>query len=101
MRGLIIDDVRAADRSAAGCSEITALRTDHAESVADPDARQIGVDEPAESNRSRRNRRPEILLRLRSPIAEMRAACRADDQRNWEKGLYLHHAIGGGTPRSM
>jgi RNA polymerase sigma factor (TIGR02999 family) len=104
MRGLIIDDVRRRrSQKRGGLFEITALRTDHAESVADPQTLiQIGdaLDELAEVE-------PDLaeIVDLKffcgfsfAEIAEMRGVSERTIQRNWEKGrLYLHHAIGGGA----
>lgn len=104
MRGLIIDDVRRRrSQKRGGLFEITALRTDHVESVADPQTLvQIGdaLDELAEVE-------PDLaeIVDLKffcgfsfAEIADMRGVSERTIQRNWEKGrLYLHHAIGGGT----
>jgi RNA polymerase sigma factor (TIGR02999 family) len=104
MRGLIIDDVRRRrSQKRGGLFEITALRTDHAESVADPQTLiQIGdaLDELAEVE-------PDLaeIVDLKffcgfsfAEIAEMRGVSERTIQRNWEKGrLYLHNAIGGGA----
>jgi len=100
MRGLIIDDVRRR-RSAkrGGLFALTALGTDHAYSVANPEAlTQIGdaLDELATVE-------PDLaeIVDLKFfcgfsfiEIAAMRGVSERTIQRNWEKGrLYLHHAI--------
>jgi RNA polymerase sigma factor (TIGR02999 family) len=100
MRGLIIDDVRRR-RSAkrGGLFALTSLGTDHADSVANPEAlMQIGdaLDELATVE-------PDLaeIVDLKFfcgfsfiEIAAMRGVSERTIQRNWEKGrLYLHHAI--------
>jgi RNA polymerase sigma factor (TIGR02999 family) len=101
MRGLIIDDVRRRrSHKRGGLYEITSLRTDHAESLADPTALvKIGdaLDELAKAE-------PELaeIVDLKffcgfsfAEIAAMRGLSERTIQRGWEKGrLYLHHAIG-------
>ena len=101
MRGLIIDDVRRRrSHKRGGLHEITSLRTDHVESVADPNAlEKIGdaLDELAKAE-------PELaeIVDLKffcgfsfAEIAAMRGVSERTIQRAWEKGrLYLHHAIG-------
>jgi len=101
MRGLIIDDVRRQRaQKRGGLFEITALRTIHAESVADPQALlRINdvLDELAEVDRELAE-----IIELKffcglsfAEIAAVRGVSERTIQRNWEKGrLYLHHALG-------
>jgi RNA polymerase sigma factor (TIGR02999 family) len=105
MRGLIIDDVRRQRaQKRGGLFEITALRTFHAESVADPQALlriNDALDELAEVE-------PELaeIIELKffcglsfAEIAAVRGVSERTIQRSWEKGrLYLHHAIGQPGP---
>jgi RNA polymerase sigma factor (TIGR02999 family) len=108
MRGLIIDEVRRKkSQKRGGLLEITSLGTDHAESVADPNALvRIGdaLDELSEVE-------PELaeIIDLKffcgfsfADIAAMRGVSERTIQRSWEKGrLYLHHAIGDARPLAM
>jgi RNA polymerase sigma factor (TIGR02999 family) len=101
MRGLIIDDVRRQrSQKRGGLFEITALRTLHAESVADPQALlriNDALDELAQVE-------PELaeIIELKffcglsfAEIGALRGVSERTIQRNWEKGrLYLHHALG-------
>ncbi|HMF95837.1 MAG TPA: ECF-type sigma factor [Vicinamibacterales bacterium] len=101
MRGLIIDDVRRQRaQKRGGLFEITALRTFHAESVADRHTLlriNDALDELAEVE-------PELaeVIELKffcglsfGEIAGLRGVSERTIQRHWEKGrLYLHHAIG-------
>src|SRR5262252_2610204 len=101
MRGLIIDDVRRhRSQKRGGLFEITALRTFHAESVADRHTLlriNDALDELAEVE-------PELaeVIELKffcglsfGEIAGLRGVSERTIQRHWEKGrLYLHHAIG-------
>lgn len=100
MRGLIIDDLRRQrSQKRGGLFEITALRTFHAESVADPHVLlriNDALDELAEVE-------PELaeVIELKffcglsfAEIAAVRGVSERTIQRSWEKGrLYLHHAI--------
>jgi len=100
MRGLIIDDVRRQrSQKRGGLFEITALRTFHAESVADRHTLlriNDALDELAEVE-------PELaeVIELKffcglsfAEIASLRGVSERTIQRHWEKGrLYLHHAI--------
>jgi RNA polymerase sigma factor (TIGR02999 family) len=101
MRGLIIDDVRRQrSQKRGGLFQITALRTFHAESVADAHSlEQISdaLDELAELE-------PDLaeVIELKffcglsfAEIAAVRGVSERTIQRKWEKGrLYLHHALG-------
>jgi RNA polymerase sigma factor (TIGR02999 family) len=101
MRGLIIDDVRRRrSQKRGGQFEITSLRTEHAESVADATtlARiSDALDELAEVEPGLAE-----VIDLKffcglsfAEIAAVRGVSERTIQRNWEKGrLYLHHAIG-------
>lgn len=105
MRGLIIDDLRRRrSQKRGGLFEITSLVTDHADSVADPNAlERIGdaLDELAAVE-------PDLaeIIELKffcgfsfTDIAAMRGVSERTIQRNWEKArLYLHHAIGDVPP---
>src|SRR4051812_11788070 len=105
MRGLIIDDVRRRrSEKRGGLFEITSLGSDHAVSVMTPHALVLisdALDELAEAD-------PDLaeIIDLKffcgfsfAEIAAMRGVSERTVQRNWEKGrLYLHHAIGAGTP---
>ena len=100
MRGLIIDDVRRRrSEKRGGLFHITSLDTNHAGSVASPQALiQISdaLDELAKVE-------PELaeIIELKffcgfsfAEIAAMRGVSERTIQRGWEKGrLYLHHAI--------
>jgi len=83
-----------------GLFEITSLRTDHAERLADPVALvriSDALDELADVE-------PELaeVIELKffcglsfAEIAAVKGVSERTIQRNWEKGrLYLHHAIG-------
>ena len=108
MRGLIVDDVRRQrSQKRGGLFEITALKTFHAESVADPNALlriNDALDELAEIE-------PELaeVIELKffcglsfAQIAAVRGVSERTIQRNWEKGrLYLHHAIGSAGSAGM
>jgi RNA polymerase sigma factor (TIGR02999 family) len=101
MRGLIIDDVRRQRaQKRGGLFKITALRTIHAESVADSDTLlriNDALDELADVE-------PELaeVIELKffcglsfAEVAALRGVSERTIQRNWEKGrLYLHHALG-------
>jgi RNA polymerase sigma factor (TIGR02999 family) len=103
MRGLIIDDVRRRrSQKRGGLFEITSLRTDHAESVADPVSLiriSDALDELAEVDPGLAE-----VIDLKffcglsfAEIAAVRGVSERTIQRSWEKGrLYLHHAIGDG-----
>jgi RNA polymerase sigma factor (TIGR02999 family) len=108
MRGLIVDDVRRQrSQKRGGLFEITALRTFHAESVADPTVLlriNDALDEFAEIE-------PELaqIVELKffcglsfAEIAALRGVSERTIQRNWEKGrLYLHHALGSAGSAGM
>jgi RNA polymerase sigma factor (TIGR02999 family) len=101
MRGLIVDDVRRRrSQKRGGLFEITSLRTDHAERLADPVSLiriSDALDELADVE-------PELaeVIELKffcglsfAEIAAVKGVSERTVQRNWEKGrLYLHHAIG-------
>lgn len=105
MRGLIIDDVRRRhSEKRGGLFQITSLDTEHAGSVASPNALiQISdaLDELAAVE-------PELaeIIELKffcgfsfAEIAAMRGVSERTIQRGWEKGrLYLHHAIDAARP---
>jgi RNA polymerase sigma factor (TIGR02999 family) len=105
MRGLIIDDARRhRSQKRGGLFEITALRTFHAESVADPHTLlriNDALEELAQVD-------PELaeIIELKFfcglsfvEIAAVRGVSERTIQRSWEKGrLYLHHAIGNAGP---
>lgn len=105
MRGLIIDDIRRRrSQKRGGLFDITSLGTDHAGSVADPQALvQIGdaLDELAEVE-------PDLaeIIDLKffcgfsfAEIAAMRGVSERTIQRNWEKGrLYLYDALADARP---
>lgn len=104
MRGLIIDDVRRRrSEKRGGLFQITSLDTEHAGSVASPNALlqisdaldELAAVEPGLAE----------IVELKffcgfsfAEIAAMRGVSERTIQRGWEKGrLYLHHAIGTET----
>ena len=105
MRGLIIDDVRRRrSEKRGGLFEITSLGLDHADRAIDPGSLILisdALDELAEVE-------PDLaeIVELKffcgfsfAEIAAMRGVSERTIQRNWEKGrLYLHNAIGSGSP---
>ena len=105
MRGLIIDDVRRRrSEKRGGLFEITSLGIDHADRVTDPQSLIMisdALDELAEVEPGLAE-----IVDLKffcgfsfAEIAAMRGVSERTIQRNWEKGrLYLHHAIGSGSP---
>ena len=105
MRGLIIDDVRRRrSEKRGGLFEITSLGIDHADRVTDPQSLIMisdALDELAEIEPGLAE-----IVDLKffcgfsfAEIAAMRGVSERTIQRNWEKGrLYLHHAIGSGSP---
>ncbi len=105
MRGLIIDDVRRRrSEKRGGLFEITSLGLDHADRVTDPQSLIMisdALDELAEVEPGLAE-----IVDLKffcgfsfAEIAAMRGVSERTIQRNWEKGrLYLHHAIGSGSP---
>ena len=105
MRGLIIDDVRRRrSEKRGGLFEITSLGIDHAESVMDPQSLILisdALDELADVEPGLAE-----IIDLKffcgfsfAEIAAMRGVSERTVQRNWEKGrLYLHQAIGSGSP---
>jgi RNA polymerase sigma factor (TIGR02999 family) len=101
MRGLIVDDVRRQhSQKRGGLFEITALRTFHAESVADPTV-LLQVDDALDELAKIEPELAEVIeLKFFcglsfAEIAAVRGVSERTIQRNWEKGrLYLHHAIG-------
>ena len=98
MRGLIIDDVRRRQAQKRGALfEITSLRTDHAEGVADAqELARIGDADLAEI--------VELKFFCGFSFAEIAALWGVSErtiQRNWEKGrIYLHRAISENGPTS-
>jgi len=107
MRGLIIDDVRRRHSQKRGALfEITSLRTDHAEGVADAqELARIGdaIDELAAVDADLAE-----IVELKffcgfsfAEIAALWGVSERTIQRNWEKGrIYLHRAISETGPTS-
>jgi RNA polymerase sigma factor (TIGR02999 family) len=107
MRGLIVDEVRRVhSQKRGGMFHITALRTWHGESVADPHSLtriSEALDELAEVQ-------PELaeIVDLKffcgfsvAEIAAMRGISERSVHRAWEKGrLYLHHALADSGPEA-
>ncbi|MGE5815482.1 MAG: ECF-type sigma factor [Acidobacteriota bacterium] len=105
MRGLIIDDIRRRrSQKRGGLFQITSLRTDHGDSVADPNtlARISGALDDLSTVE------PDLaeIVDLKffcgfsfTDIAVMRGVSERTVQRKWEKArLYLHHAVGNLRP---
>src|SRR5688572_16278447 len=105
MRGLIIDDVRRRrSEKRGGMFQITSLGLDHAERVTDPQSLIMisdALDELADIEPGLAE-----IVDLKffcgfsfAEIAAMRGVSERTIQRSWEKGrLYLHQAIGSGSP---
>ena len=105
MRGLIIDDVRRRrSEKRGGLFEITSLGIDHADRVTDPQSLIMNSDALDELAEVEPGLAEIVDLKFFcgfsfAEIAAMRGVSERTIQRNWEKGrLYLHHAIGSGSP---
>jgi RNA polymerase sigma factor (TIGR02999 family) len=105
MRGLIIDDVRRRrSQKRGGLVEITSLRTDHAESIADAQELALISDALEELGKVDADLAQIVDLKFFcgfsfAEIAAMRGVSERTVQRDWEKGrIYLHRAIADARP---
>ena len=100
MRGLIIDDVRRRrSQKRGGLVEMTSLRTDHAEHVAD--AQELALIGDALDELAKVDAELAEIVDLKffcgfsfAEIAAMRGVSERTVQRHWEKArIYLHHTV--------